>query len=121
MFANRISSSTSCSICLPETSPPSSARGLLRHRFQSCNTSLKIHPRRATLDPAQHQMLDRIEADHATIQCRSAMPPLRRAHRQSITLTHAISEPALSQGVAAPCLIATCAATQLKNCGAPLT
>src|ERR1035437_7775133 len=39
MFANRISSSTSCSICLPETSPPSSARGLLRHRFQSCNTS----------------------------------------------------------------------------------
>src|ERR1019366_7504953 len=40
MFANRISSSTSCSIWLPETSPPSSARGLLRHRFQSCNTSL---------------------------------------------------------------------------------
>jgi hypothetical protein len=40
MFANRISSSTSCSIWLPETSPPSSARGLLRHHFQSCNTSL---------------------------------------------------------------------------------
>ena len=39
MFANRISSSTSCSIWLPETSPPSSARGLLRHHFQSCNTS----------------------------------------------------------------------------------
>jgi transposase len=39
MFANRISSSTSCLIWLPETSPPSSARGLLRHRFQSCNTS----------------------------------------------------------------------------------
>jgi len=39
MFANRISSSTSCSIWLPETSPPGSARGLLRHRFQSCNTS----------------------------------------------------------------------------------
>src|ERR1019366_2758348 len=40
MFANRISSSTSCSIWLPETSPPSSARGLLRDHFQSCNTSL---------------------------------------------------------------------------------
>jgi hypothetical protein len=39
IFANRISSSTSCSIWPPETSPPSSARGLLRHRFQSCNTS----------------------------------------------------------------------------------
>ena len=39
MFANRISSSTSCSIWLPETSPPTSARGVLRHRFQSCNTS----------------------------------------------------------------------------------
>jgi IS6 family transposase len=32
-FANRIGSSTSCSIWLPETSPPSSSRGLLRHRF----------------------------------------------------------------------------------------
>src|ERR1039458_2668557 len=40
MFANRISSSTSCSIWLPETSPPSSARAVLRHRFQSCNTSV---------------------------------------------------------------------------------
>jgi hypothetical protein len=39
MFANRISSSTTCSICLPETSPPSSARAVLRHHFQSCNTS----------------------------------------------------------------------------------
>jgi hypothetical protein len=39
MFANRISSSTSCSIWLPETSPPSSARDVLRQRFQSCNTS----------------------------------------------------------------------------------
>src|ERR1035441_7032920 len=40
IFANRISSSTSCSICLPETSPSSSSRDVLRHRFQSCNTSL---------------------------------------------------------------------------------
>ena len=40
MFANRISSSTSCSIWPPETSPPSSSRDVLRHRFQSCNTSL---------------------------------------------------------------------------------
>ena len=39
IFANRISSSTSCSIWLPETSPPSSSRDVLRHRFQSCNTS----------------------------------------------------------------------------------
>ncbi len=39
MFANRISSSTNCSIWLPETSPPSSSRGVLRHRFESCNTS----------------------------------------------------------------------------------
>jgi hypothetical protein len=38
-FANRIGSSTSCSIWLPETSPPSSSRSLRRHRFQSCNTS----------------------------------------------------------------------------------
>jgi transposase InsO family protein len=36
MFANRISSSTSCSIWWPETSLPSSARGVLRPRFQSC-------------------------------------------------------------------------------------
>ena len=43
MFANRIGSSTSCSIWLPETSPPSSARGLLGHHFQSCNTSLFFH------------------------------------------------------------------------------
>ena len=42
MFANRISSSTSCSIWLPETSPPSSSRDLLGHRFQSCNTSIQI-------------------------------------------------------------------------------
>ena len=40
MFANRICSSTSCSIWRPETWPPSSSRALLRHRFQSCNTSL---------------------------------------------------------------------------------
>src|ERR1035437_2955186 len=44
MFANRISSSTSCSICLPETSPPSSSQGVLRHRFQSCNTSGLTRP-----------------------------------------------------------------------------
>ena len=42
LFANRIGSSTSCSIWLPETSPPSSSRGLLRHRFQSCNTSFAV-------------------------------------------------------------------------------
>ena len=42
MFANRISSSTSCSIWPPETSPPSSSRDVLRHRFQSCNTSVEI-------------------------------------------------------------------------------
>src|ERR1019366_1890180 len=40
MFANRISSSTSCSIWPPETSPPTSSRDVLRHRFQSCNTSV---------------------------------------------------------------------------------
>jgi hypothetical protein len=40
MFANRISSSTNCSIWLPETSPPSSARALLRHSLRSCNTSI---------------------------------------------------------------------------------
>jgi len=34
----------------------------------------------------------------------------------SITLTHAISTPALGQGVPAP-FIVTCAATQLKSCG----
>src|SRR5271170_7311495 len=39
MFANRIGSSTDCSTWLPETSPPISYRVLLRHRFQSCNTS----------------------------------------------------------------------------------
>src|ERR1019366_8129256 len=39
MFANKISSSTSCSIWLPETSPPSSARAVLRHSLRSCNTS----------------------------------------------------------------------------------
>src|ERR1035437_8128185 len=47
MFANRISSSTSCSICLPETSPPSSSRGVVRHHFQSCNTS-DLYPDRSS-------------------------------------------------------------------------
>src|ERR1700751_1136546 len=41
MFANRISSSTDCSIWQPETSPPSSSRGILRRSFQSCNTSVR--------------------------------------------------------------------------------
>ena len=41
MFAGRITSSTSFSIWLPEISPPSFARDVLRHGFQSCNTSLK--------------------------------------------------------------------------------
>jgi len=41
MFSNRISSSTSSSIWLPETSPPSSSRNLLSRRFQSCNTSVR--------------------------------------------------------------------------------
>jgi len=40
IFPNRISSSTSCSIWPPETSPPSSSRDVLRHRLQSCNTSI---------------------------------------------------------------------------------
>ncbi len=40
MFANRIGSSTNCSIWLPETLPPSSARAVLRHRLRCCNTSL---------------------------------------------------------------------------------
>src|SRR5450830_1004907 len=44
MFANRISSSTSCSIWPPETSPPSSSRDVLRHRFQSCNTFVQMNP-----------------------------------------------------------------------------
>ena len=39
MCANRISSSTGCSIWRPETLPRSSSCGVLRHRFQSCNTS----------------------------------------------------------------------------------
>src|ERR1019366_7713392 len=45
MFANKISSSTSCSIWLPETSPPSSSQGVLRHRFESCNTSIELTAR----------------------------------------------------------------------------
>ena len=51
MFANRISSSTSCSIWPPETSPPSSSRDVLRHRFQSCNTSARTVPRLSSLRP----------------------------------------------------------------------
>src|SRR5205823_5520069 len=39
MFVNRISSSTSCSICLLETSIQSSPQADFRRRFQSCNTS----------------------------------------------------------------------------------
>src|ERR1019366_8822563 len=39
MFANRIGASISCSIWLLEHLTPTSARGLSRHRFQSCNTS----------------------------------------------------------------------------------
>ncbi len=50
-FANRISSSTSCSIWLPETSPPSSSRDLPGHCFQSCNTS--FYPAIASIDAFQ--------------------------------------------------------------------
>jgi len=39
LFANRISSSTNCSIWRPETAPPVSSWG--RH-FQSCNTSIVL-------------------------------------------------------------------------------
>jgi hypothetical protein len=42
-FANRISSSTSCSSWLPEASRPVARCRFLRHRFQSCNTSSTIH------------------------------------------------------------------------------
>src|SRR5215471_11233084 len=42
MFVNRISLSTSCSICLPDTSIQSSSRGDSRRHFQSCNTSIPI-------------------------------------------------------------------------------
>src|SRR5262249_23020280 len=41
MFVNRISLSTSCSICLPDTSIQSSSRGDSRRHFQSCNTSVR--------------------------------------------------------------------------------
>jgi len=57
MFASRIGSSTSCSIWLLEHLPPTSARGLSRHRFQSCNTSLlsgrQAHPAEGRRTPAQ--------------------------------------------------------------------
>jgi transposase-like protein len=43
MSANRIGSSTGCSIWLPETSPPFFIRASSHHRFQSCNTSVKNH------------------------------------------------------------------------------
>jgi hypothetical protein len=44
LFINRISSSISSSIWRPETAPRGSSRSLLRHRFQSCNTSLNAAP-----------------------------------------------------------------------------
>jgi DNA replication protein DnaC len=55
MFANRISSSTSCSIWLPETSPPSCSRGVLRQGFQSCNTSLL----QAELEGREQRLIER--------------------------------------------------------------
>src|SRR3981189_2104772 len=39
MLANRVSSSTSCSIWRPQTPPHGSSRDLLPHRFKNCNTS----------------------------------------------------------------------------------
>ena len=42
MFANRISSSTSCSLCLPETSPPSFSRDVLRHVFKVATLPLEL-------------------------------------------------------------------------------
>ncbi len=44
MFANRIGSSTGCSIWLPETSPPSPFRGGLRHRFKVATLPLGGSP-----------------------------------------------------------------------------
>src|ERR1035437_9092871 len=66
MFANRISSSTSCLIWLPETSPPSSARGLLRHHFQSCNTSIDLLQLAAIYHPGgPRRLIDRLNRAQA--------------------------------------------------------
>src|ERR1017187_10334489 len=72
IFANKISSSTNCSIWPPETSPPSSARGLLRHHFQSCNTSVKEEGtlrRRCRHRPVQY-LNNILEQDHRAIKRR---------------------------------------------------
>src|ERR1019366_7898817 len=76
MFANRISSSTSCSICLPETSPPSSARGVLRHRFESCNTSLQTAFGEQLFDVAERERVPKIPAHGTKNQFRRRLPPL---------------------------------------------
>src|ERR1039458_3773059 len=80
MFANRISSSTSCSIWLPETSPPSSARGLLRHRFQSCNTSLfRTGPGHNRNDDRKLSLATDLEPD-ATVPLYQDRVTARRVH-----------------------------------------
>ena len=70
------------SLSLPETSPPSSARGLLRHRFQSCNTSpiyhlklpvcgeLLISPESAIRHTQVQYLNNILEQDHRAIKRR---------------------------------------------------
>lgn len=58
LFANRTSSSIGSSIWRSETAAPDSSRGLLRQRFQSCNTSSNtneqfLHPTFGAVHP-QH-------------------------------------------------------------------
>jgi hypothetical protein len=69
IFANRIASSTSCSISRPETFLPSSSRDLFRLQLQNCNTSfaspylpnVTAHPSAAwTLQ----QLREAIPSDH---------------------------------------------------------
>ncbi len=58
IFANRIGSWTSCSIWLPETSPPSSYRGGLRHRFKVATLPAALLQNRAVGDFQDQRVLE---------------------------------------------------------------
>jgi len=64
MFANRIGSSTGCSIWLPETSPPISYRGLLPSPFSKLQHFPILTSRASLLDDTQFVQPCRVISEH---------------------------------------------------------
>ena len=82
MFANKIGSSTGCSIWLPETSPPSSYRGFLPPPFSKL----------------QHFPSVRLRNPHLASASRSMMVSASRSERESRSSFHTTSTSPFATG-----------------------